>query len=97
MVLVEGLATGLPVVASDLGSMSELIRHEETGLHFEPGNVLAMSKCVSRLVSDLALQAEIQRNARAEFLEQFEPDVNMRRLVQIYEQAMAGPRLGSSM
>jgi hypothetical protein len=56
-----------------------------------------MSKCVSRLVSDLALQAEIQRNARAEFLEQFEPDVNMRRLVQIYEQAMAGPRLGSSM
>lgn len=38
MVIAEAYAVGLPVIASDLGSMSSLITHRRTGLHFRPGD-----------------------------------------------------------
>ena len=37
--IIESFAKGTPVIASDLGSMSSLIEHQQTGLHFTPGNV----------------------------------------------------------
>jgi glycosyltransferase involved in cell wall biosynthesis len=88
MVLVEALATGLPVIASDLGSMPEMIRHGETGMLFEPGNVGQMVGCAARLVSDNLLRENIQQSARASFLAHFAPDANVRRLEQIYECAI---------
>jgi glycosyltransferase involved in cell wall biosynthesis len=88
MVIVEAFATGLPVVASNLGSMSQMIKHEHTGLLFEPENTQAMADCVSRLLADAALHSRIQRNARAEYLEQFDPEANTRCLLQIYERAI---------
>ena len=38
MILAEAFAVGLPVIASNLGSMSSIVDHLRTGLHFEPGN-----------------------------------------------------------
>ncbi len=38
MVIAEAFATGLPVMASNLGSLSSLIEDGRTGLHVEPGN-----------------------------------------------------------
>ena len=37
MILAEAFAVGLPVIASDLGSMSSIVDHQRTGLHFEAG------------------------------------------------------------
>jgi glycosyltransferase involved in cell wall biosynthesis len=89
MVLVESFATGLPVIGSNLGSMSQLIKHEQTGLLFEPGNTQALVDSLNRLVSDEALLSKMQQNARSEYLEQFETEANACRLLQIYEQAIA--------
>jgi glycosyltransferase involved in cell wall biosynthesis len=88
MVLLEALATGLPVVASNLGSMPEMIQHQQTGLLFAPGNVREMMNQTARLVSDQDLLEKIQQNARAEFLKKFEPEANTRHLLQIYQQAI---------
>jgi glycosyltransferase involved in cell wall biosynthesis len=96
MVLVEALATGLPVIASDLGSMAEMIRHEETGMLFEPGNVGRMVDCTRRLVSDHLLRTSIRHNARASYLLHFVPEANVRRLEQIYERAITPASLSST-
>ncbi len=42
--LIESLAVGTPAIVSRLGAMAEMIEHEVTGLHFEPG-------CASDLAS----------------------------------------------
>ncbi len=48
-VILEAFAAGMPVVATDLGGMSEFVRHEENGLLFELENVGDLARQLRRL------------------------------------------------
>jgi serine acetyltransferase/glycosyltransferase involved in cell wall biosynthesis len=54
------LAMGTPVVASKIGGLAEMIRHEEDGLLVPPGNVAALADAIIRLLSDRQLQQKLQ-------------------------------------
>ena len=41
--IVEAFATGLPVIPSDLGTMSALVQHGRTGLHFRAGDAASLA------------------------------------------------------
>ncbi|MBI3013713.1 MAG: glycosyltransferase family 4 protein [Candidatus Tectomicrobia bacterium] len=80
--LFEYMAAGRPVVASDLPSLREILRHEENALLVEPGNPRALAAAINRILADrglaqrLAGQAladvrEYTWDARAERLERF--------------------------
>lgn len=47
--IMEAMACGLPVVASDIKGHQELVAHEETGLLFESGDVIGFAECLSKL------------------------------------------------
>ncbi len=64
MVLLEAFRAGKPVIASDLGSMSYIVRHGETGLLFEPANPDALANAVEALHADAALCRSLGRAAR---------------------------------
>ena len=88
MVILEGLATGLPIIASDMGSMPELVKHGENGLLFEPGDTESLAKAAARLCNDRQFQIKIHHKARAFYLENFEPLNNTLQLLAIYKDAM---------
>lgn len=48
---VEAMATGLPVVASNIGGLPEVIDHEKTGLLVEPGNVEMLMGALKKYIS----------------------------------------------
>jgi glycosyltransferase involved in cell wall biosynthesis len=60
-VVIEAMASGLPVVAAAQGGPVDIIRHGETGYLFEPANAAALAKHVEELVMD-----EPARHAMAE-------------------------------
>jgi glycosyltransferase involved in cell wall biosynthesis len=66
--LFEYMAAGKPIVASSIGAVPEVIRHDENGLLVEPGNVDELVRAISRLLDDRALAMRLaegaQRNAR---------------------------------
>ncbi len=64
MVLVEAMASGLPVVASSVGGISEVVADGESGFLVEPGNVTAFAGKVSELFDDAALRARFTENGR---------------------------------
>jgi glycosyltransferase involved in cell wall biosynthesis len=64
LVIYSAQAYGCPVIASDLGGMSELIDHEVNGLLFRPGDISGLAVTISRLIHDRQLLKKLSQNAR---------------------------------
>ncbi|MGY1708784.1 glycosyltransferase [Geodermatophilus sp. SYSU D00758] len=63
-VLTEAMAAGLPVVASAVGGIPEVVRDGETGLLVPPGDVDALAAALDRLAGDPRLRARLAAGAR---------------------------------
>lgn len=59
MVALEAMACGTPVVASDAGGLSFVVRDGETGFLVPEGDAQAMAQCLSRLLHDAELRARL--------------------------------------
>jgi glycosyltransferase involved in cell wall biosynthesis len=59
-VIFEAFAAGLPVVATDLGGMSEFVRHGENGLLFPLGDAGALARMLRRLAEEPGLLRRLQ-------------------------------------
>ncbi len=58
-VLLQAIAAGKPIVASETGGIPELIRHEETGLLAPPGDAEALATAIGRLYADEELRRRL--------------------------------------
>ncbi len=88
IVLVEAFACSLPVVASRLGTMLELIDDGVTGLHFQPGdpaNLAAKVRWAAAHSSDMRRMGE---NARRIYEDRYIPESNYRQMMTIYDEAI---------
>ena len=86
--IVESYAKGTPVVASRLGSMTELIEPERTGFLFEAGSADDLAARVRQLAADGPLRQSMRARARELFLDRYTADENHRQLLAIYERAI---------
>jgi glycosyltransferase involved in cell wall biosynthesis len=64
--VLEAMARGLPTIASDVGGISEHVRHLETGLLLDPSSPGALARNIDRLIAEPALAAVLGERARAE-------------------------------
>jgi phosphatidylinositol alpha-mannosyltransferase len=55
IVLVEAMAAGLPVVASDIAGFREVVRNEVEGLLVRPGDPAALADAVQRVLTEPGL------------------------------------------
>jgi len=54
---VEAMATGLPVVASKIGGLAEVVEHEKTGLLVEPGSVEKLMEALKKYIASPELRS----------------------------------------
>lgn len=90
--IVEAFACGLPVIASRIGALAELVRDGQTGLLFEPGNPRDLADKMAWALAHPAQMAAMGGNARAQYEAEFSAEVNYRRLVEIYDGVLAERR-----
>lgn len=86
--LVEAFASGLPVIASRLGALQDLVEDGVTGLHFEPGNAGDLAKCMKWAASHPAAMADMGRRARIRYEAEYSAQPNYARMITIYRQAL---------
>jgi glycosyltransferase involved in cell wall biosynthesis len=87
--LVEAFACGLPVVASRVGALEELVEHGRTGLLFEPGSGEALAHALRWALAHPERMREMGRNARSVYEARYSPARNYEELMQIYRSARA--------
>lgn len=63
LVIYSAQAAGCPVVATNLGGMSEVIEHGKNGLLFESGDVVALAHAIERLAQDRSFLDQLAANA----------------------------------
>ena len=54
-VIMEAMATGLPVVSTNIGGIPEMVIENETGFLVQPGNAAAMADAIERVINDPSL------------------------------------------
>ncbi len=87
-VVIEAFACGVPVIASRLGSMIEVVEDGRTGLHFTPGDPNDLAEKVEWAWTHPQRLQEMGRAARAEFEEKYTAKRNYEMLRNIYQLAI---------
>lgn len=64
LVMLEAMASGLPVVASDSGGIRQLVRNGVNGLLCEERNVEQLTECINKLLADKKLYCWFVENAK---------------------------------
>ena len=88
MTVVEAFASGVPVVASRIGSLAEIVEDGRTGLHFTPGDAADLAAKVEWAWRHPREMEEMGRAARREYEVKYTPEINYKRLMEIYERAI---------
>jgi glycosyltransferase involved in cell wall biosynthesis len=93
MIISEAFAVGLPVITSNLGSMSSIVDHQRTGLHFEPGNAAALVEAVRWWSAHRAEAAFMRTEARLEYETKYTAEENYKQMMNIYDSVLVPARV----
>jgi glycosyltransferase involved in cell wall biosynthesis len=87
--LMEGMACGLPVVASALSGIPELVVDGINGLLVEPGNVEALAAALASLSRDPSLRARLGATARRTVAAEFDIERSGAMLAELFRSRIA--------
>ena len=72
IVLMEAMGLGVPVIASRVAGIPELVSDGKTGLLFAPSDWDELAQCISRLLSDKELCATLAQNSKFKITSEFD-------------------------
>jgi glycosyltransferase involved in cell wall biosynthesis len=90
MVAADAMALGLPVIASRIGGLPDVVEDGVTGLLFEPGNAHDLAEKIAHLWDDRALAAQLGRSGRTKAAYQYSQKSYLRNLMAVYHIAIQG-------
>jgi glycosyltransferase involved in cell wall biosynthesis len=92
VVLLEAMAFGVPVVASRLGGITDIVTDGVTGRLVPPGDAAALAAALTGLARDPALGLRLVEGGRRLLREQFSWPAITARWLAVYERVLATPR-----
>jgi glycosyltransferase involved in cell wall biosynthesis len=85
--ILESFAQGIPVIASRIGGLKELVEDGVTGFLFEPGNVEDLIQKISSLTNNEGLLTRMRLNARKVAQERFSEALGYQNIIDAYQKA----------
>ena len=79
MAILEAMAAGVPVIATRVGGVPELVEEGKTGFLCNPHEPASMAAAIERVLRDPAWAAAVARQARERARERFHPETIARR------------------
>lgn len=87
--IMEAMASGVPVVASDSGGISDLIKNGENGLLTREKDVRGIADAINRILSDQKLAEALTANA-AKTIKEYDYDVIAKKYYEMYKGIVNG-------
>ena len=83
VVLMEAMATGIPVISTCISGLPELIDHGNEGLLVEPRSPEALADAITKLLLSNELRRSFSKNGRLKVIGEFDTNVNIDRLIKL--------------
>lgn len=87
IVLMEAMAVGVPVIASRVAGIPELVEDGKTGLLFTPSNWDELASAIDRLFGDETLQTRLAERAKAKVAAEFDTRKSAAELARLFTSA----------
>jgi glycosyltransferase involved in cell wall biosynthesis len=88
LVILEAMSYGLPVIASRIGGIPEMVAHGVTGFLFEPGDSEDLASKMELLWRDKDLRQEMGQRGREKAISEFSPAIYFERIISTYKLAI---------
>jgi glycosyltransferase involved in cell wall biosynthesis len=93
LVIIEGMAMGKAVIATDIGGPREIIMSGETGLLVSPNNPRELAAAIEHLLSDPIKAKEMGKRARQDAETRFRVGEYARQIERVYEDVLSSNRV----
>jgi glycosyltransferase involved in cell wall biosynthesis len=91
MVIAEAMASGLPVIASNVHGVPYMVNDRVDGLLFECGNIGALAKSIVEVLGDEELRKRLSHNGREKACAKFSSNAVAAATVQTYREILGTP------
>jgi glycosyltransferase involved in cell wall biosynthesis len=88
IVALEGMATGVPVVASNVGGLSEVIEHDRTGIFVYPRSPESIAWGIERVLSDPDHAKRLAENAKEKLHKAYSWEAVAMKTVEVYKKVV---------
>ena len=88
-VIIEGMAAGTPVIASNGGGAAEIVSDGVNGLLTEPGDAEALAAAMIKLLTDATLRERLRRNGRKTVQQRYTMEAHVAAVTSFYEQLLS--------
>jgi glycosyltransferase involved in cell wall biosynthesis len=82
--LMEAMASGVPVVATNVGGVAELVESERTGLLVPPADSAALAQAIARYQDDHELRQRVASQGRERVIQQFNVEIEGQKLLELF-------------
>lgn len=90
MVIPEAMNYGLPVIASAIGGIPEIIENNRTGLLFRPSDSTGLESAIQQLIDRPDFAKQLAENAYTKLQKEYSSEVFYARLIGIYNEVIKG-------
>lgn len=95
LAVMEASAAGVPVIASEIGGIPEMIEAGKTGYLFPPGDAVALADRMRAMLASPAAARAMGERARAFVAERYDPSRHYDAIIAAYQDARALARIGT--
>lgn len=90
LAILEAMAAGKPIIASDVGGISEIVEDRQNGLLVAPTDLNGWVEAIMRLTYDEDMRLSLAHSARSTIEKRFSLNDHYQRLMAIYEEVTPG-------
>jgi 1,4-alpha-glucan branching enzyme len=86
IVALEAMIAGIPLIVANTGGFAEIVKHEENGLCFTPGDIADLQRCIIRILDNPEWANEMSQRAQKKVCQDFSWERAAHCTIQVYQE-----------